>query len=332
MSMPPRPTHDTGRTRTMVQQALGSVWLRALVTVVLLGVVALNVDWSRMEDRVAHGRPAFFLAAVALIVTTLGVGVVRWQLLLRAAGITVSAIDAVRVYAISTFSSTFLPTSMGGDVARALLVVRRGPRLTPVGVSIAVDRFGGLVGLLGVAWLALAVDSGAAPSDVIAFLGWVTLAFVVGTAAATWLLLHSQAVRRLVPARLRDLAARSRGVLRTYAADRRLLLEVTGLSLVFQALVSLSIVALARSIDVDVDYPTAALTLTLMTLATMVPLSIGGFGVREASYVVILGPAGVSTTDATLISLLTVVTLFVASLPGAVLLAQRGTAPILEAA
>ncbi len=60
------------------------------------------------------------------------------------------------------------------------------------------------------------------------------------------------------------------------------------------------------------------------------PISIGGFGVREGSYVVLLGGASISATDATLISVLSIAALFVASLPGAWLLARGGIAPALE--
>ena len=43
----------------------------------------------------------------------------------------------------------------------------------------------------------------------------------------------------------------------------------------------------------------------------------GGFGVREGSYVVLLSGASIAATEATLISVLRVATLFIASLPGA---------------
>jgi hypothetical protein len=46
--------------------------------------------------------------------------------------------------------------------------------------------------------------------------------------------------------------------------------------------------------------------------------------VREGTYVAILGAASISATDATMISLMTVVVVFCASLPGAYLLARQG--------
>jgi hypothetical protein len=45
----------------------------------------------------------------------------------------------------------------------------------------------------------------------------------------------------------------------------------------------------------------------------LVPISIGGFGVREAGFVILLGEAGISATDATLLSLLSAMVIVLAS-------------------
>jgi len=89
---------------------------------------------------------------------------------------------------------------------------------------------------------------------------------------------------------------------------------------------------LARAIGVHLPFATAAVTLALVTVVTLIPISIGGFGVREGTYVVLLGAASVGATDATLISLLSVAVLFLASLPGAYMLARGGLAPALGTA
>jgi hypothetical protein len=105
---------------------------------------------------------------------------------------------------------------------------------------------------------------------------------------------------------------------------------VLGSSLLFQALVALQLVFLGNAINVHLPFAIAAVALALVTIVTLIPVSIGGFGVREGTYVILLGGASIGTTDATLISVLSVATLFVASLPGAFLLARGGIAPTLK--
>jgi hypothetical protein len=110
-----------------------------------------------------------------------------------------------------------------------------------------------------------------------------------------------------------------------------MLIVLVASSFLFQALISLQLVMLARAIDVHLPFATAAVVLALVTVVTLIPISIGGFGVREGSYVVLLAGASIAATDATLISVLSVATLFLASLPGAFMLARGGIAPALEA-
>lgn len=316
-----------------VRRILGSVWFRVAVTLTLVGIVAARIDWDLVENRILGGEPGWFAAAVGFVFAALVVGAIRWQGLLVPAGIHLTVRQLTRVYAVSAFSQSFLPTTVGGDVARTLLVVRRGPLLPRVASTVLMDRAGGLAGLFGITWIALALQPGPAAAGWVSTLAWATLiGTLVIAAAAAVILLRPRIFARLVPTRLRAAA----GSIRQIADDllRRpwtmAMLLVT--SVVFQALIAAQTCALARCIGVDVPYSVAAASLTLVTIATLIPISIGGFGVREGSYIVLLGAVGINATDATLISLGTVFALLIASLPGAVLLAVYGMRPAMETA
>ena len=98
---------------------------------------------------------------------------------------------------------------------------------------------------------------------------------------------------------------------------RSVLAATTALGLVYQALMVLAAWTIARSIDLDLSFTLLAVVTPLVIVATLMPISIAGFGVREGGYVVLLAQAGVSTADATLLSLLNVAALAIATLPGA---------------
>jgi uncharacterized membrane protein YbhN (UPF0104 family) len=198
-------------------------------------------------------------------------------------------------------------------------------------VTIILDRLGGLFGLLGMAWIAFSIQPTAVPAGAQIFLAWVTGVCVIGLLlVATAILRGPRLLGALIPQRLMSIARESRELIRRYAVDRTTLTWVVCASLVYQALISLEIVMLGRAIDVHLPFAVAAVTLALVTIVTLIPISVGGFGVREGSYVVLLGAASVGATDATLISLLSVATLFVASLPGAIAFAYRGVRPALD--
>jgi len=315
------PESDGGRWLRRVLALASSVWVRAFVTLLLLGIVASSLDWGQIEQRLSDGQPLYFVVAVALIVLALVVGAYRWHALLEVADVHLSTSRLARIYAVSTFSNTFLPTSTGGDVTRALLVARRGPVLARTVVSVLVDRVGGLIGMIGVAWIGLALEPSAVPVGVQAILGWTTLVFAIaGALVAAAAFRGSGLAARIVPDRFIELARDSRQVLLSYARDAPLLGKWALTSLVFQALVAAQLVALAAAIDLDLPFATAAVALAIVTVVTLVPISIGGFGIREASYVVLLGSVSIGASDAALISVLSVATVLVASLPGAYLI------------
>jgi hypothetical protein len=110
-------------------------------------------------------------------------------------------------------------------------------------------------------------------------------------------------------------------------SDRPLIVSVVALGLLYQALTVLSVWCAARTIGLDVAYALVAVSVPVVLVLTLLPVSLAGFGVREGGYAVLLGTAGVSVTDATLLSLLTVLTMALASLPGAVaiLTGSRGS-------
>jgi uncharacterized protein (TIRG00374 family) len=309
-----------------------AVWLRVVVTLALLGLVGSRIDWNHVGSRLSHGHPLDFVAAVGVVGVALAIGVYRWWRLLHKAGVHLGLLSLGRIYAVSTFSNTFLPTSVGGDVTRALLVVRRGPVLTRVATTIVIDRLGGLAGLLGIAWITLAFQSTKVPSGSRVFLAWVTIAIFVGSLVVMAAVTRGSGVARsLVPARLVATARECQSLLRSFASDPRTLVMLLITSLLFQTLISLQLMLLARAIDVQLSFSTAAVVLALVTVVTLIPISIGGFGVREGSYVVLLGGASIVATDATLISVMSVATLFLASLPGAVMLARGGLSPAIDA-
>ena len=62
----------------------------------------------------------------------------------------------------------------------------------------------------------------------------------------------------------------------------------------------------------------------IVNLVTQIPISIGGLGLREASFAALLGLAGVSLEAAVSISLLTYALSILAVCPGAVTFARRG--------
>jgi hypothetical protein len=140
-------------------------------------------------------------------------------------------------------------------------------------------------------------------------------------------MLRHRRLAKILPERLRPWASEIARVLRAYGADRALLVRVVLLGVVFQAMTVAALWMLAETIRLDVAVAVLAVVMPLVLISTLAPISIAGFGVREGSFVVLLAEVGVSSGPATLLSLLSVAAMAIASLPGGVALLLRHERP-----
>ena len=312
---------------TLLRRLANSLWLRALVSAALLVVVLTQIDLGDARERISEGRWGWFVAAVVTLFASFVVGAYRWHLYLEAAGIGLSLSRTIRAYLIGVFTTNFLPSQVGGDVTRAWVASRPGTRLR-VATTVVVDRVTALVCLIVVGWIAVAFDPGPVPGEILTALGASTGAVAVAALLIVLVLAGRLRVGRL-SARLRGPWREIRGTALA-CLQRSVLSRTLAIGLVFQGLVAVAAWFVLRSIGLDLPFSVFAAILAPVLIVAALPISIAGFGIREGMYVVLLGSAGVSATDATVLSLAAATAFAIASLPGAVVLLRRPPAADVE--
>ena len=307
-----------GGWRERMRQLAGSVWVRTLVTVGLLALVAAMVDWGAAADQLSEGSWSWFAGGVAVLVVSQAIAALRWRLLVEGARLDRPLLTVVRAFWVGLFANNFLPTSFGGDVTRAWLLARSGPPLVRALLSVLVDRFVAFWCLIALAWIVLPTDPSAVPGSLAVALGAVTVGGIAISASLLWFSLRGgRSLAGRLPERVRDWARETRATLRLYGARPRTLLLATLLGLAFQALAVLALWMAAKAIEMEVPFTLLAVVMPLVLAITLIPISIAGFGVREGGMVLLLGTAGYTATEATLLSLVGVASMVLASLPGA---------------
>jgi uncharacterized protein (TIRG00374 family) len=299
---------------------------RILVSAGLLAVVALSIDWGTVADGLKDAKWWLFALSVVVFFAAFVVAAVRWRTLLRAAEVTVSAFESVRAYLVGMFANNLLPTGYGGDAVRAWVVAPSGKPLARSVTSVVVDRISALLCLLLLAWGAAAFKADELPGGIVLLLG-VSTALLAVAGLAGLVIARRRGLGRFLPDAVRPWTGEVANVIRTYERDRRMLAEVLAIGVVYQALVLVAFWLIAESLGLDLDPAILAVVVPPVLLAALLPISLAGFGVREGAFVVLLAEFGVSSADATLLSLLSVVAVTIASLPGGVAIAG-GTASL----
>lgn len=177
---------------------------RALFWALKLGLVAAilygldssgKLDWSKLAHLWSQW-PRALAVWLILLLGTVGSVSLRWGLLLRPAGIHLSFLRLFWIHWIGSFFSSFLPTSVSSDGARAFYVLRESPPQTPKSrllASLAVDRVLGLASVLSLALLGWWINREQAASEpVLRFLLGVILTLALGLVVFMLLILRPQ--------------------------------------------------------------------------------------------------------------------------------------------
>jgi hypothetical protein len=292
----------------------GGLALRLFVSSALLAVVLAYADVGDVARVLREGNWSWFVAALGVMGLATVVAGLRWRILLEEAEIEVSRLRAVKAFAGSAFLNNVLPTSVGGDVVRTWVVGRGTGRLVRAATATIADRATALACLFLVAWVAVGVDPEAVPSSVISVFAWTTIGLALSFGVVALAGAGMKSVVGRLPERVSGTIRETWLTLRLWARSTGALTFVIGLGLIYQALAVLALVLLGKVLRIELPYALVAVSAAVVLVAMMLPISIGGFGVREGGFVLLLGKAGIDAPEATSFSLLSAAMILLASL------------------
>lgn len=289
-----------------------NVWIKASVTAVLLGGVAWLVPWDELWGHARSLGLGRWAAVLGVIVVAHFVGVFKWRLAVNSGRCALRSLDAVQCYCAGLFANMFLPSIIGGDALRAILAGRIVGRYEAVVFGGIADRLSDVLGLVALAIVGGLAARQAAPPWVLEVGLW------AGALCAVGVVVGLVALRRVHrwPSRVR------RPVLRALSAGRRLLrrpgraVTVLVCSLAIQGTFALLNAWVGVAVGIDVPLAVWFFAFPMSKLVSLLPISIAGFGVREASLAGILVVVGVTAEQAVLVPLVWGTMLIATSLLG----------------
>lgn len=243
--------------------------------------------------------PIGLVVALALFVAAASTGVTRWWRLLALAGCPTTWWNVFRLTFLGFFFNLVMPGLTGGDVIKAVLVVREHPRRRADALmSVIVDRGLGLLVLVGLAVVAVWF-SGAHFQELQLV---VTLSFGAAL-AGLFLVLHPLPRRLLrvenIVARLpqRERIQKLDAALRLYAHHPLEMGVAVVLSAMNHALIAGGVFALGRAFG---EYALSPLeyigVVALANVISSIPLAPGGWGLGEVVFGKLFHILGASST------------------------------------
>ena len=298
MSDPSATASPTGRRPTLPPWL--SLALRLGVTAALLAYALRDVDWSQFAALLMQADWRWWAAGMATVVLVQAVAGVRWAALAQPLGFDYPRRFFVWRFFEGMFFSLCLPSSIGGDVVKAYRIGDTTSRRLLAGCSVLADRLTGLsaLGVLGGAALAARKYELSLPVTILVAAALLAVALAVFLLAVSFL----DRIVALLPE-----GNRGRGFLAQllpYQQRPSLIAKAVAWSFVVQAGGAIGVALLARAIGVEQPLSLWFSVVPLVALAMVLPISIGGFGVRENAMIFLLSEEGVPSDRAVGVALL----------------------------
>lgn len=297
--------------------------LQGLVALILLALLWHLADGAQALALLAAAHPGWLAAALAALGAQTVLSALRWRLVAGRLGLTLGPSEALGEYWLAQAVNMALPGGVLGDAARAAR--SRGPAgLAVAAQAVVVERLAGQAGLLVLLALGLA-GTWALPGgfDPPPLLTLPLLAVLLVTAAVVPLI---GAGRLPGVAGCALLGLRAGWATAIAAPGARV--PQAALSLATAACSIAAFACAARAVGAGIGPGAALVLVPLVLCAMLLPVAIGGWGLREGAAVALLPLAGLGGAQALAASVAFGVVLLVSVLPGlAGLLAGRRNIP-----
>lgn len=277
--------------------------LKILVSAALLYFSLRKINLADLVSRLNVSSLGWIGLAIAVTFLQIFVGVLRWREIGAECGAPLETRQAMRFNVIGTFFNQTLPSSIGGDAVRLWLVARGGAGWRAATYSIFVDRAIGLIALAviivaSLPWSYHLIGDPAGRSALLLVdfaalsggLGFLVLGILPWPWLKRWWGTHHVHACAVIANRV--IFSRDRGP------------KIAVYSLLVHVLAVVIAWCVVRSIAAPVMFGQVFQLVPPVMLITMLPISIAGWGVREATMGLAFGYAGLMSNEGVNVSLL----------------------------
>lgn len=265
-----------------------SFYLRLLISFALIAYLFYKAGLTQIWQTVRGADMLYVALSVALTPVLIWASSWKWQVILRAMGVRLTAAKCFWLYTVGYFFNTVLPTNVGGDVVRAYAVGKSTGRRAEAFSSVFVERFTGLAVLLLTALIAffLAIRQ--------LWNLWLNIALVLSVVGFFAILAVVMSptllnfIKRLLPFKPAQKIFEKLLKFQTATLSLRdhkgafVFALINSVFFYLLAVVNVYVTSLAFS--ADLTFTGAVIVTPIIMVITMLPISIGGIGLAEGAY------------------------------------------------
>lgn len=292
---------------------------KIIFTFILFYFIFNHANWQ--DIKLLWVKADISLLAVLIFVKFFGtfLGAWRWKLVLQMQKQNISLGKLLHYYLIGRFFNHFLPTMIGGDSYRVYKLSRTMDSMKHPLLSVLMDRIFGLFVFLSLGFISVLVSwkewnevsivsfSISFPATVL----FIILLVLLSSAALKQKLVEKCRLPQRVKQGIKEASA--------YLQNKKNFSLYLGSVILFYYVMILNYQVMFSMFHVEVQLLTLATTIMLTRTVAMIPISLNGFGLLDASFVYLISKAGVSIEVAVMVMALFRILEIAISLIGGVL-------------
>jgi hypothetical protein len=273
------------------------IFLRISISIILLIFLFRQVEAKALFEiiRNADKLLLFFSFLITFFVYLLCF--LRWKMLLHAAGINLPIARLISPFAGGIFFNLFLPSTIGGDFVRSADLAVHTKKTSEVVATVFLDRLSGYIGVVLVALSALFLGRSLIRDKIIFLSVFILAAILIFILLIIFNKFLFSLINKLLHSphagRIRNTIENIHKEIFYFRKDKKIVLDNIFLSVFIQGLSPLAayIIALAFGIKLNIVY--FFIFLPIIGAITLLPISIGGLGLRDATTIYFFSKAGI---------------------------------------
>ena len=304
--------------------------LKISVSIILLVVLFRQIDVASLWSTARRASLVWLLAALGIYGINLLASTWRWHLLLDAQQVPVGRRSLLGSFMVATFFNNFLPSNIGGDVIRISDTAGPAQSTTRAAAVVLTDRALGLMALVFVAALGASAAGAVHPAALPIWPVWLWVGFLAFAAASAPAVFAPDGFGRLLrpltvfhPEWVGNRIDKVTEVLSRFRKQPGALAGCFGWAIFVQATMVVFYFAVAYALHLNLSISDLAVIVPLSFVVQMLPVSVNGFGVREATFTFYFTRIGQPIESALLVSLVPQALFMLSSLSGAAVYLSR---------
>jgi len=312
--------------------------LQATIGIGALALIVMRTRPQALVEALRNTRIAFLPLAIAASFAVTWLMAYRWQAILAARGLRFKIGRLFIYYLIGIFFTSFVPGGgVSGDVSRLIYVDREAHDKALVLSTLVYERLVGVFTLLliGLAATLMTRAYGQAhpmiyASEVILAVGFIAIAtLMTGYVSSRVAALLRTTGRRIRMVRIAEAAARTLESTSELRQDLGLLFRTSLISVVIRIVWSVGCYVVAWAMGLPIGLLTLFAFISLVDVVRLMPISVGGLGVREWAIIVLFASLGITREQALTFSILAFLPIYLNAIAGGILYIVR-TRPLLK--